>query len=58
MFIIYYWYSMGLGGIMGMMNESMEVFESEIGGWFDGVSYWVGLSGGSWVIGIFMFNGG
>ncbi|OXM76080.1 phospholipase B [Cryptococcus neoformans Bt63] len=48
----------GLGGIMGMMNESTEASESETGGWLDGVSYWAGLSGGSWATGTFMSNGG
>ncbi|WVR05725.1 hypothetical protein IAU60_002749 [Kwoniella sp. DSM 27419] len=48
----------GLGGIMGMMNESSEAAASGIGGWLDGVTYWSGLSGGSWATGSFMSNGG
>ncbi|XAO27098.1 phospholipase B [Cryptococcus bacillisporus CA1280] len=48
----------GLGGIMSMMNESTEASESETGGWLEGVSYWSGLSGGSWATGTFMSNGG
>lgn len=58
MLITYHWHSTGLGGIMGMMNESTEASESETGGWLDGVSYWAGLSGGSWATGTFMSNGG
>lgn len=56
--IIYRCHSTGLGGIMGMMNESTEASQSETGGWLDGVSYWSGLSGGSWATGSFMSNGG
>ncbi|WWC92469.1 uncharacterized protein L201_007427 [Kwoniella dendrophila CBS 6074] len=48
----------GLGGIMGMMNQSSEGQASGIGGWLDGVTYWAGLSGGSWATGSFMANGG
>ncbi|WWC65337.1 uncharacterized protein I303_107955 [Kwoniella dejecticola CBS 10117] len=48
----------GLGGIMGMMNQSSEGSASGIGGWLDGVTYWAGLSGGSWATGSFMANGG
>ncbi|WVW80592.1 phospholipase B [Kwoniella bestiolae CBS 10118] len=48
----------GLGGIMGMMNESSEGAASGLGGWLDGVTYWAGLSGGSWATGSFMSNGG
>lgn len=54
----YHWHSTGLGGIMSMMNESTEASESETGGWLEGVSYWSGLSGGSWATGTFMSNGG
>lgn len=43
---------------MSMMNESTEASESETGGWLEGVSYWSGLSGGSWATGTFMSNGG
>ncbi|WWC98312.1 phospholipase B [Kwoniella sp. B9012] len=48
----------GLGGIMGMMNESSEAAASGTGGWLEGVTYWAGLSGGSWATGSFMANGG
>ena len=48
----------GLGMVMGTMNASMEAAMSGIGGWFDGVSYMAGLSGGSWGTGTFMANGG
>jgi lysophospholipase len=43
---------------MGTMNESSEAAESGVGGWFDGASYMVGLSGGSWATGSFVANGG
>ncbi|GFZ51352.1 Lysophospholipase [Saitozyma sp. JCM 24511] len=48
----------GLGGVMGTMNQSAEAAASGIGGWFDAVSYQAGLSGGSWGTGSFMANGG
>ncbi|ODO05799.1 phospholipase B [Cryptococcus amylolentus CBS 6273] len=48
----------GLGGVMGMMNESTEAQDSGTGGWLEGTSYWAGLSGGSWATGSFMANGG
>ncbi|WWC72722.1 phospholipase B [Kwoniella pini CBS 10737] len=48
----------GLGGVMGMMNQSSEGSASGLGGWLDGVTYWAGLSGGSWATGTFMANGG
>ncbi|KAK8850671.1 hypothetical protein IAR55_004591 [Kwoniella newhampshirensis] len=48
----------GLGGIMSMMNGSSEAAASGLGGWLDGVTYWAGLSGGSWATGSFMANGG
>ncbi|WVQ86181.1 hypothetical protein IAT38_008349 [Cryptococcus sp. DSM 104549] len=48
----------GLGGIESMMNESTEAAASGLGGWLDGVTYWTGLSGGSWATGSFMSNGG
>ncbi|WVO16912.1 phospholipase B [Cryptococcus depauperatus] len=48
----------GLGGIMGMMNQSKEGSDSGLGGWLEGVTYWAGLSGGSWATGSFMANGG
>ena len=43
---------------MGTMNDSSEAAASGIGGWFDGASYMVGLSGGSWATGTLMANGG
>jgi hypothetical protein len=43
---------------MATMNQSSEAAASGIGGWFDGVSYQVGLSGGSWATGSFVANGG
>jgi len=48
----------GLGGVMATMNASTEAAQSGIGGWFDGVTYMAGLSGGSWGTGTFMANGG
>lgn len=48
----------GLGVTMGTMNQSQEAASSGIGGWFDGVTYMAGLSGGSWGTGTFMANGG
>jgi lysophospholipase len=33
---------------MGLMNQSSEAAASGTGGWFDGVTYQAGLSGGSW----------
>ncbi|WWD20845.1 phospholipase B [Kwoniella shandongensis] len=48
----------GLGGIMATMNGSSEAAASGLGGWLDGVTYWAGLSGGSWATGSFMANGG
>lgn len=43
---------------MGTMNSSQEARESGIGGWFDGITYMAGLSGGSWATGTLMANGG
>ncbi len=43
---------------MGLMNSSDEARASGIGGWFDGVSYMAGLSGGSWATASLMANGG
>ncbi|ODN92068.1 phospholipase B [Cryptococcus wingfieldii CBS 7118] len=48
----------GLGGVMGLMNQSQEASESGTGGWLEAVTYWSGLSGGSWATGSFMANGG
>ncbi|OCF35914.1 phospholipase B [Kwoniella heveanensis BCC8398] len=48
----------GLGGVMALMNQSTEGQASGLGGWLDGVTYWAGLSGGSWATGSFMSNGG
>ena len=47
-----------MGGVMATMNQSTEAAASGIGGWFDGMSYMAGLSGGSWATGSFMANGG
>ena len=38
----------GLGGVMATMNQSSEAAASGIGGWFQGLSYMAGLSGGAW----------
>ncbi len=43
--------------VMGTMNASTEAAASGIGGWFDGVTYMAGLSGGSWGTGSFIANG-
>jgi hypothetical protein len=43
---------------MATMNQSSEAAASGIGGWFEGVSYQAGLSGGSWATGSFVANGG
>jgi len=48
----------GSGGVMATMNQSSEAAASGIGGWFEGVSYQAGLSGGSWATGSFVANGG
>lgn len=48
----------GLGMVMATMNQSSESAASGIGGWFEGVTYMAGLSGGSWGTGTFMANGG
>lgn len=43
---------------MATMNQSSEAAASGVGGWFEGVSYQAGLSGGSWATGSFVANGG
>jgi len=46
------------GGVMATRNTTQEARDSGIGGWFDGVTYMAGLSGGSWATGTLMANGG
>ncbi|KAL7420921.1 Lysophospholipase 1 [Cryptotrichosporon argae] len=48
----------GLGMAMGLMNASSESAAALTGGWFDGMTYMAGLSGGSWATGSFFANGG
>ncbi|WVQ72738.1 hypothetical protein IAR50_002298 [Cryptococcus sp. DSM 104548] len=48
----------GLGGVMGLMNESSEAASSGTGGWLEATNYMAGLSGGSWAVGSFVANGG
>ena len=43
---------------MATMNASAEAATSGVGGWYEGVTYMAGLSGGSWGTGTFMANGG
>ncbi|ODN92069.1 hypothetical protein L198_05741 [Cryptococcus wingfieldii CBS 7118] len=48
----------GLGGVMGPMNESSEAASSGTGGWLEATNYMAGLNGGSWAVGSFVANGG
>lgn len=43
---------------MGTRNTTEEAASSGVGGWFDGMSYMAGLSGGSWGTATLMANGG
>jgi len=43
---------------MWTMNSSSKAAASGIEGWYDGVTYMAGLSGGSWGVGTFMATGG
>ena len=44
--------------VMATMNDSSEAAASGVGGWYQGLTYMAGLSGGSWGTGTFMANGG
>ncbi|KAI9633403.1 lysophospholipase catalytic domain-containing protein [Dioszegia hungarica] len=48
----------GSGGVMATMNQSSEAAASGIGGWYEGVTYQAGLSGGSWATTTMMANNG
>lgn len=41
-----------------MRNITEEAASSGVGGWFDGMTYMAGLSGGSWGTATLMANGG
>lgn len=48
----------GAGGVMATMNQSAEAAASGIGGWYEGVTYQAGLSGGSWATTTMTANNG